>query len=55
MFTNKDLEKYQKAAERILGALDKSSVSVQWNKAEEHALQSIIVKELMLIDREAKR
>lgn len=52
MFTNKDLEKYQEAAERILIALDKSPVPISFHEMDRYALQSVIAKELMLIDRE---
>lgn len=43
MLTAKDLEKYHQAAERILNAMDRM------------ALQSVIAKELILIDKEARK
>ena len=52
MLTPKDLEKYHQAAERILNAMDNSPVPISWH---EMALQSVIAKELILIDKEARK
>lgn len=52
MLTNKDLEKHHKASERILGALDKSSVPISWHEMDRLALQSVIAKELILMEKE---
>lgn len=54
MFTTKDLEKYHNSAERILKALSNSSVPISWQENNRHALQSVIAKELILIDKEAR-
>ena len=51
----KDLEKYHQAAERILNAMDNSSVPISWHEMDRMALQSVIAKELILIDKEARR
>lgn len=55
MLTPKDLEKYHQAAERILNAMDNSSVPISWHEMDRMALQSVIAKELILIDKEARR
>ena len=52
MLTSKDLEKFHKAGERILDALDKSSVPVSWHEMDRLALQSVIAKELILMEKE---
>ena len=54
MLTPKDLEKYHQAAERILNAMDNSPVPISWHEMDRMALQSVIAKELILIDKEAK-
>lgn len=54
MLTPKDLEKYHQAAERILNAMDNSSVPISWHEMDRMALQSVIAKELILIDKEAR-
>ena len=54
MLTNKDVEKFHTAAERILNALDNSSVPISWHEMDRCALQSVIAKELILIDKEAR-
>lgn len=41
-------------AERILNALDNSSVPISWHEMDRCALQSVIAKELILIDKEAR-
>lgn len=53
MLTPKDLEKYHQAAERILNAMDNSPVPISWHEMDRMALQSVIAKELILIDKEA--
>ena len=53
MLTAKDLEKYHQAAERILNAMDNSPVPISWHEMDRMALQSVIAKELILIDKEA--
>ena len=53
--TPKDLEKYHQAAERILNAMDNSPVPISWHEMDRMALQSVIAKELILIDKEARR
>lgn len=55
MFTSKDIAKYHDAAERILSALDNSPVPITWHEMDRYALQSVIAKELILIDKEARR
>ena len=55
MLTAKDLEKYHQAAERILNAMDNSSVPISWHDMDRMALQSVIAKELILIDKEERR
>ena len=55
MLTAKDLEKYHQAAERILNAMDNSPVPISWHEMDRMALQSVIAKELILIDKEANR
>ncbi len=54
MLTAKDLEKYHQAAERILNAMDNSPVPISWHEMDRMALQSVIAKELILIDKEAR-
>lgn len=54
MLTNNDLAKYHEAAERILDALAASNVSITWRDADKYALQSVIAKELILIDKEER-
>lgn len=54
MLTPKDLEKYHQAAERILNAMDNSPVPISWHEMDRMALQSVIAKELILIDKEAR-
>ena len=54
MQTVKDFEKYHQAAERILKAMDNSGVPVTWREIDRLALQSVIAKELILIDKEAR-
>ena len=51
----KDLEKDHQAAERILNAMDNSSVPISWHEMDRMALQSVIAKELILIDKEARK
>lgn len=55
VFSTKDLEKYHASAERILNALDKSSVPISWNEIDRYALQSVIAKELILIEKEERK
>lgn len=55
MLTAKDLEKYHQAAERILNAMDNSPVPISWHEMDRMALQSVIAKELILIDKEARK
>lgn len=55
MLTPKDLEKYHQAAERILNAMDNSPVPISWYEMYRMALQSVIAKELILIDKEARK
>lgn len=47
-------EKNGQAAERILKAMDNSRVPVTWREMDRCALQSVIAKELILIDKEAR-
>nr|DAU63809.1 MAG TPA: hypothetical protein [Caudoviricetes sp.] len=54
MLTTEDVKKYHVAAERILNALDNSTVSISWHEMDRCALQSVIAKELILIDKEAR-
>ena len=53
MLTAKDLEKYHQAAERIL--MDNSPVPISWHEMDRMALQSVIAKELILIDKEVRK
>ena len=55
MLTAKDLEKYHQAAERILNAMDNSPVPISWHEMARMALQRDIAKELILIDKEARK
>lgn len=55
MLTAKDLEKYHQAAERILNAMDNSPVPISWHEMDRMELQSVIAKELILIDKEARK
>lgn len=55
MLTAKDLEKYHQAAERILNAMDNSPAPISWHEMDRMALQSVIAKELILIDKEARK
>lgn len=55
MLTAKKLEKYHQAAERILNAMDNSPVPISWREMDRMALQSVIAKELILIDKEARK
>ena len=55
MLTAKDLQKYHQAAERILNAMDNSSAPVSWREMDRLALQNVIAKELILMDKEARR
>lgn len=55
MLTAKDLEKYHQTAERILNAMDNSPVPISWHEMDRMALQSVIAKELILIDKEARK
>lgn len=48
------LGKGMPTAERILNALDNSSVPISWHDMDRCALQSVIAKELILIDKEAR-
>lgn len=54
MFTTEDMKKYHTTAERILNTLDNSSVPISWHEMDRCALQSVIAKELILIDKEAR-
>ena len=54
MLTTEDMKKYHTTAERILNALDNSSVPISWHEMDRCALQSVIAKELILIDKEAR-
>ena len=55
MLTPKDLEKYHQAAERILNAMDNSPVPISWHEMDRMALQNVIAKELILIDKEERK
>lgn len=54
MLTTKDLEKYHRAAERILDALDNGPAPISWSEMDREALQSVIAKELIRMEREAE-
>ena len=54
MLTTEDMKKYHTTAERILNALDNSPVPISWHEMDRCALQSVIAKELILIDKEGK-
>ena len=51
MLTTEDMKKYHTTAERILNALDNSPVPISWHEMDRCALQSVIAKELILIDK----
>lgn len=55
MLTNKDLEKFHNAAERILKAIENSKIPVSWHEIDTMRLQGVIAKELMLMERKAKK
>lgn len=55
MLTREDMEKHHVAAERILKAIENSKIPVSWHEMNRCALESVIAKELMLLDREEKR
>lgn len=42
MLTTEDVKKYHVTAERILNALDNSSVPISWHEMDRCALQSVI-------------
>ena len=54
LLTTEDMKKYHTTAERILNALDNSPVPISWHEMDRCALQSVIAKELILIDKEAR-
>lgn len=55
MLTNEDLKKYHTSAERIMKAIEKSKIPVSWHEMNRCALESVIAKELMLMDREVTK
>ena len=55
MLTAKILKNIIRPQERILNAMDNSSVPISWHEMDRMALQSVIAKELILIDKEARR
>ena len=54
MLTTEDMKKYHTTAERILNALDNSKEPISWHDMERCELESVIAKELILIDKEAR-
>lgn len=55
MLTSEDLKKYHRAGERILKAIDNSSIPVSWHEMDKNALQSVIAKELILMKKETRK
>ena len=54
MLTTQDKKKYHTTCDRIFNALDNSPVPISWHDMDRCALQSVIAKELILIDKEAR-
>ena len=52
MLERRDIERYEKNAERILSALDKSKAIIDWPEIEKPELIRVISQELIRIDRE---
>lgn len=55
MLTSKDLEKYHRAGARILKAIDNSQIPVSWHEKDKTALESVIAKELILMEKETRK
>ena len=55
MLTKEDLKKYHVAAERILNAIENSKVPVSWHEMNRCALESVVAKELILIEKETRK
>ena len=53
MLERKDIERYERKAERILSAIDRGRVPVDWAAIDEQELIQEIAQELIRIDREA--
>lgn len=53
MLERKDIERYERNAERILSAIDRSRVPVDWATLDEPELIQVIARELIRIDRKA--
>ena len=54
MLTTEDMKNRLGIKSTILNALDNSSVPISWHDMDRCALQSVIAKELILIDKEAR-
>lgn len=52
MLERKDIERYERNAERILSALDRSKAIIDWPAIEKPELIRVIFQELIRIDRE---
>lgn len=50
MLERKDIERYERNAERILSAIDRSRVPIDWAAIDEPELIRVIARELYLID-----
>ena len=55
MLERKDIECYERKAERILSAIDRGRVPVDWAAIDEPELIQEIAQELIRIDREADK
>lgn len=52
MLERRDIERYERNAERILSALDRSKAIIDWPAIEKPELIRVISQELIRIDRE---
>ena len=52
MLERRDIERYERDAKRILSAIDRSRVPVNWAAIDEPELIRVISQELIRIDRE---
>lgn len=55
MLERRDLERYERNAERILSALDHSKAIIDWPAIEKPELIRVISQELIRIDRDEDR
>lgn len=52
MLSNKDLERYNQKAIRILRAMDNSTVPIGWDATSEPELVRVVARELIRMDKE---